>query len=72
MGFRVRFKAFPEEVWKPITQIGGETGWYYGKILWKIRGWFDRLIGGSGSGGEDATRLNYCPEMPLIFGGYWK
>jgi uncharacterized protein YbjT (DUF2867 family) len=48
MGLRVRFKARPEEVWKPITQIGGLTAWYYDKILWQIRGWFDRLVGGVG------------------------
>jgi uncharacterized protein YbjT (DUF2867 family) len=48
MGLRIRFKASPEEVWKSVMQGGGGKAWYYGKILWQIRGWFDRLIGGVG------------------------
>ena len=31
-----------------IWRIGGETGWYYGNWLWKLRGFFDRLVGGVG------------------------
>jgi uncharacterized protein YbjT (DUF2867 family)/uncharacterized protein YndB with AHSA1/START domain len=48
LGYRVRLKATPEEVWQPITRIGGQTGWYYGDSLWAIRGGLDRLWGGSG------------------------
>lgn len=33
-----------ENIWK----IGGETGWYYGNWLWRIRGILDKLIGGVG------------------------
>jgi uncharacterized protein YbjT (DUF2867 family) len=31
-----------------IWAIGGETGWYYGTILWKIRGFIDQFFGGAG------------------------
>ncbi|BFP41951.1 SDR family oxidoreductase [Flavobacteriaceae bacterium GF1] len=31
-----------------IWRIGGDTGWYYGSWLWKIRGFFDKLNGGPG------------------------
>ncbi|MGY6650184.1 SDR family oxidoreductase [Wenyingzhuangia sp. IMCC45574] len=31
-----------------IWSIGGDTGWYYGNILWKIRGYIDLLYGGVG------------------------
>ncbi|WP_290696720.1 SDR family oxidoreductase [Lacinutrix sp.] len=31
-----------------ICAIGGENGWYYGTILWKIRGYIDKLVGGIG------------------------
>jgi len=31
-----------------IWSIGGETGWYYGNWLWKIRGYMDKLVGGVG------------------------
>ncbi|WP_299796956.1 SDR family oxidoreductase [uncultured Maribacter sp.] len=38
----------PEEVLERIWSIGGETGWYYGNWLWKIRGFMDKLSGGVG------------------------
>lgn len=28
--------------------IGGRTGWYYANILWQIRGFMDKLVGGVG------------------------
>ena len=31
-----------------IWSIGGETGWYYGNWLWKLRGFLDKLVGGVG------------------------
>ncbi|WP_027136640.1 SDR family oxidoreductase [Gaetbulibacter saemankumensis] len=31
-----------------IWCIGGKTGWYYGNILWRIRGYLDKLVGGIG------------------------
>ncbi len=31
-----------------IWAIGGTTGWYYGTILWRIRGYIDKLFGGIG------------------------
>jgi hypothetical protein len=47
-GYRIRIKGTPREIWAPIQNIGGETGWYFGKALWKLRGDLDRLIGGFG------------------------
>jgi len=38
----------PDEVLERIWSIGGETGWYYGNWLWKIRGFIDKLFGGVG------------------------
>ena len=32
----------------PIRRIGGNTGWYFGNWLWKIRGFLDLLVGGVG------------------------
>jgi len=37
-----------EQAFTPIRRIGGETGWYYGNWLWKIRGFMDLLVGGVG------------------------
>lgn len=31
-----------------IWSIGGNTGWYYGTFLWKIRGYLDQFFGGTG------------------------
>jgi len=31
-----------------IWSIGGETGWYYGNWLWKMRGLLDKMTGGVG------------------------
>ena len=40
--------APPEIAFTPIRRIGGTTGWYYGNFLWRIRGWMDLLVGGTG------------------------
>ncbi|MEL7144828.1 MAG: SDR family oxidoreductase [Bacteroidota bacterium] len=31
-----------------IWRIGGKTGWYYATILWKLRGFLDKMVGGVG------------------------
>lgn len=43
-----------------IWSIGGETGWYYGTFLWKIRGFIDQFFGGTGlrRGRRHPTELN--------------
>ena len=43
-----RVEASPEEAFAPIRRIGGDTGWYYGNWLWRIRGFLDLLVGGVG------------------------
>ncbi|MHC1725346.1 MAG: SDR family oxidoreductase [Syntrophobacteraceae bacterium] len=45
--YRVQLRASPGEVWEHIVRIGGRTGWYYGGMLWRIRGWLDKLFGGT-------------------------
>ena len=37
-----------ERAFEPIERIGGETGWYYGNGLWRLRGLLDLLVGGIG------------------------
>lgn len=51
--------TYPDESLKKIWTIGGNTGWYYGNILWSIRGFLDQLIGGVGMrrGRRSATDL---------------
>lgn len=48
-GHRIRLQTSQEEVWHTVSRIGGETGWYFGDLLWRLRGGIDRLIGGIGS-----------------------
>lgn len=43
-----RTLASAESVWKIITAIGGNNGWYYATWLWRIRGFLDKLFGGVG------------------------
>ncbi len=44
----IRVNASVEHAFAPIRQIGGNSGWYYGNFLWKIRGLIDEIIGGVG------------------------
>jgi uncharacterized protein YbjT (DUF2867 family) len=44
----VTVEAAPEDAFAPIRRIGGARGWYYGTLLWQIRGWIDTLAGGVG------------------------
>ena len=38
----------PDQAFRPIARIGGQTGWYYGNRLWRLRGLLDLLAGGPG------------------------
>ncbi len=38
----------PAVAFAPIQRIGGETGWYKGALLWRLRGLLDVLVGGPG------------------------
>ncbi len=40
--------ASPESVYRVVSGIGGERGWYGSGWLWKIRGLLDTLAGGPG------------------------
>ena len=40
--------ATPSQVWAALVRLGGDEGWLYGNLLWKIRGLADKLIGGPG------------------------
>jgi uncharacterized protein YbjT (DUF2867 family) len=38
----------PCAVFKAVKSIGGKTGWFTFGFLWKVRGLFDKLVGGYG------------------------
>jgi uncharacterized protein YbjT (DUF2867 family) len=46
-GYRIVLEASPKEIWERVERIGGPTGWYYGNPLWRIRGWLDKIFGGT-------------------------
>ncbi len=44
----VRVRVPAERLWRTIEGIGGERGWYSGRVLWAVRGLADRAAGGIG------------------------
>jgi hypothetical protein len=38
----------PARAFDPVRRIGGANGWYFANPLWRLRAWFDRLMGGIG------------------------
>jgi hypothetical protein len=46
--FSITLDGPPELAWNVVKRIGGNTGWYFGTFLWQMRGFVDKLIGGSG------------------------
>ncbi len=51
--------AAPDDLWRVVQGIGGDTGWYSFPLAWEARGWLDRLVGGVGlrRGRRDAQAL---------------
>jgi len=47
--FFITMDGTPEVAWNVVKRIGGNTGWYFGTFLWKMRGLVDKLLGGPGS-----------------------
>jgi hypothetical protein len=56
--YSIEVHVNPATAFKPIRRLGGEAGWYYANALWRIRGWFDVLVGGVG-----LTRGRRHPEF---------
>ena len=56
----VKVKGSMKECFRPIRELGGANGWYYGDWLWACRGWLDLLVGGPGMrrGRRDQERLH--------------
>jgi len=46
--FVIPLKAKPGAVWDKVNKIGGDSGWYFGTFLWKVRGGIDSMVGGMG------------------------
>jgi len=50
----------PLQAFAPIRRIGGAAGWYFGNVLWRIRGLIDLMMGGVGM-----RRGRPDPETPF-------
>lgn len=46
--FFITLDGSPELAWNVVKRIGGNTGWYFGTFIWKIRGLADKMLGGPG------------------------
>jgi hypothetical protein len=51
--------ASPARVFAEIERLGGEAGWPYANVLWRLRGLADRVVGGVGMrlGRRDPARV---------------
>lgn len=67
------FKEMPlpqgriKQVVDNVFSIGGERGWYYGNWLWRIRGAFDKAVGGIGLRRGRTNPLEIYPGDALDF-----
>jgi uncharacterized protein YbjT (DUF2867 family) len=66
-GFKAVLDAAPAEVWPFIARIGGDTGYYFGTGLWRLRGSLDRLLGGIGFRGGRRHPEDLAPGDALDF-----
>ncbi len=56
----IRLPLTAAQAFAPIRRIGGQTGWYFGNLLWRIRGLADLMMGGVGM-----RRGRSDPETPF-------
>lgn len=59
--------ASRERLWAVIEGIGGENGWYSPPLLWAVRGWMDRLVGGVGLQRGRRSRAVVTPGDAIDF-----
>jgi uncharacterized protein YbjT (DUF2867 family) len=57
----IEIAAAPATVFRMLDRIGGDNGWYSANLLWRVRGWIDRMVGGPGlgRGRRDPEKLAY-------------
>ena len=55
------------QVFGVLQGLGGKAGWLYANLLWQIRGWLDRWLGGvgmsRGRGGGASLRAGDCVDF---------
>jgi Protein of unknown function (DUF2867) len=57
----IELAAPPAAAFRAVCRIGGGNGWYAADVLWRIRGFLDRLVGGPGlrRGRRDPESIGY-------------
>jgi len=61
--------ASPDQAFRAVENLGGDTGWYAWTWLWRVRGWLDTLVGGIG------MRRTGIRRAPLAIGDevdFWR
>lgn len=56
-----------EQTIRKVWAIGGENGWYVANMLWKLRGYLDKLVGGVGLRRGRTHRTELEPGDALDF-----
>lgn len=60
-------KKEPSYLFKKISCLGGDFGWPSHRILWKLRGYWDQLLGGSGLLRGRRCNFQLRPGDPIDF-----
>ena len=57
---RININSTIKSAFYIIQQIGGKKGWYYANFMWKLRGFIDAMVGGTGyrRGRKDPIELH--------------
>lgn len=63
----IQIEGSIDDLWHAIIRIGGDTGWYYGDWLWRLRGLLDKLFGGVGIRRGRRNPENLSPGDALDF-----
>lgn len=65
--YRAIAAATAEDLWQPLSRIGGRHGYYYAGVLWRLRGLIDRLFGGRGIGADRTAAPGLRPGDAFDF-----
>jgi uncharacterized protein YbjT (DUF2867 family) len=63
----IEFTRDKNEVIENLWRIGGTRGWYFGNLLWRIRGIMDKMVGGVGLRRGRRSEIDLKPGDALDF-----
>ncbi|MGE5257325.1 MAG: SDR family oxidoreductase [Hyphomicrobiales bacterium] len=65
--YRAEAAGSAEDLWQPLSRMGGKYGYYYANTLWRLRGWIDRCFGGRGLDAARRSRSGFKPGDSFDF-----